>query len=80
MNITSINGLSDSADKGIKIEERINPQNINDRLTILSAKYPNNGCKSDENICETVKIIVAIAIERPIFAAIKGIIGFKTPV
>ncbi len=53
---------------------------MNERFLILSAKNPNMGCKSDENICETVKITAAIPIDIPILAAIKGIIGFRIPV
>lgn len=68
------------AESGINIDERINPQNINPLFVMLSAKNPNTGCNRDENICEIVKIIVAAAIVIPIFAAINGIIGFKTPV
>ena len=64
----------------INIEDNINPQNIKERFTLLSAKKPNNGCNNDENICDIVKIIVATAIEIPILAAINGIIGFNTPV
>ena len=77
---TNIITLSDLTENGIKIEDRINPQNINTRFTFLSAQKPNMGCNSDENMCEIVSTIVAIAIETPIFAAKNGIIGFKIPV
>lgn len=64
----------------IKTEVHIKPQNINARFFILSAKNPKNGCIKDENICEQLKIIVAIGIEIFTCSAIKGIIGFKNPV
>lgn len=65
--------------KGTKIEERINPQNIKNLFSILSAKNPNIGCSMDEHICETLIINVATAIEKFNFEAINGIIGFKKP-
>ena len=80
INKIKINIDSATPDNGINSEDKISPQNIKDRFNILSAKNPNIGCKSDEKICETVKMIVAIAIEIPIFAAINGIIGFSIPV
>lgn len=72
--------LFETTDAGIKIDDNSNPQNIKSLLWLLSAKNPKIGCNSEENICETVSITVAIAIDIPIFAAINGIIGFNTPV
>lgn len=72
--------LFDVTASGINIDDIINPQNIKERFVMLSAKNPNTGCKRDENICDTVRIIAAIDIESPISAAIKGIIGFNIPV
>ena len=60
-------------------EARIKPQNIKNRFRILSAKKPKTGCNIDEQICEILIITVAIAIEKPSFAAINGIIGFRKP-
>jgi hypothetical protein len=64
----------------MKIAVHISPQNIRARFFILSAKNPKNGCNSDENICEKLKIIVATGIEIFTCSAINGIIGFKKPV
>jgi hypothetical protein len=64
----------------IKIAVQINPQNINARFLILSAKNPKNGCNNDEKICELLKIIVATGMEILTCSAINGIIGFKNPV
>ena len=64
---------------GIKSDIKINPQKIKNLLSILSAKNPNIGCIIEEQICEILIIIVAIAIEKPNFAAINGIIGLRKP-
>ncbi len=64
----------------IKTAVQISPQNISARFFILSAKNPKNGCKSDEKICEQLKIIVATGMEIFTCSAINGIIGFKKPV
>jgi len=64
----------------MKIEVNNNPQKMKARFLILSAKNPKYGCNNDENICEQLKIIVAIGIVILICSAINGIIGFKNPV
>ena len=76
----SIPTVVDTGVRGINIELRIKPQNINTRLRILSAKKPKIGCNNDENILEILITTVAIAIVIHNFAAIKGIIGLRIPV
>ena len=49
------------------------------RLRHLSAIKPKSGCNKDEVKFETDIKSEAIVIVMPIFAAIKGIIGFKNP-
>ena len=80
MHNTRIKILFETPVKGIKQDDKISPQNIINLWYELSAIYPITGCKRDENMCETVRTIVATAIEIPIFAAINGIIGFTIPV
>lgn len=65
---------------GINTDVNISPQNISARFLILSAKNPKYGCSNEENICEQLKIIVAIGIEIWACSAINGIIGFNKPV
>lgn len=55
------------------------PQKIKNLLCHLSAMYPKNGCDKFEVRLEKEINNVATAIVIPIFAAIKGIIGFKKP-
>ena len=64
----------------MKIDVNSNPQKINARFRILSAKNPKYGCNKDEKMCEQLKIIVATGIEILICSAINGIIGFRSPV
>ena len=64
---------------GIKTDAKISPQKMKNLLSILSAKKPKTGCSIDEQMCEMLIMIVAIAIEKPSLDAIKGIIGFKNP-
>ena len=65
--------------KGINTEAKIRPQNIKKRFRLLSAKNPNTGCNIFEQIWVIAINTVAIAIENPNLAAIKGIIGLRKP-
>jgi len=76
-----INGIFEVAGtKDINIEVNNNPQNINARFLILSAKNPKYGCNKEEKMCEQLNIIVATGIEILACSAINGIIGFNNPV
>ena len=59
--------------KGMKIDAKISPQKTKKRFRILSAKKPNIGCSILEQICVIATRTVAIAIEKPNFAAMNGI-------
>lgn len=76
--ITGIDLAAGTSD--IKVDVKSNPQKMSARFRILSAKNPKYGCKSDEKICEQLKIIVATGMEIRACSAINGIIGFNNPV